>query len=281
MKIERNNSINRNKRQKNRYIKINNLTKFDKIKYGFGDFIRGCRFKYVKYKNFIKCNYFLLLNIFIISIIFGFLLCNYNQKVEKNNINKIDTKVCVLNKEITANLKYDFNIADINKKLSYLNRFIEQRLNQLNKEIASRNVIKRQKKIDSLRIASENKKLEKYTDKELELLASILFQEANIEPYLGQKMVVQTILNRVNSDKFPNNITDVIFEGNGSQFNGVWDDDFGFYTNENMDTVINTILYPLDNKILHFFVPECREGENYKVIYEIKGHVFTYKWKEN
>ena len=121
MKIERNNSINRNKRQKKRYIKINNLTKFDKIKYSFGDFIRWSRFKYVKYKNFIKCNYFLLLNIFIISIIFGFLLCNYNQKVERSNINKIDTKVCVLNKEITANLKYDFNITDINEKLSYLN----------------------------------------------------------------------------------------------------------------------------------------------------------------
>jgi len=283
MEIKRNNKINRNNRQKKRYIKFNNLTKIDKIKYGFKDFIRWSRFKHVKYKNFIKCNYFLLINIFIINILIGFLLCEYNRKVENdNNAYHINTKVCMLNEDISSNLKFDFNIDELKNKFECFNNILNDKINLLNKEISNRNMIKRQKEIEINRIASENEKLAKYTQDDLELLASITFKEANLEPYLGQKMVVQTILNRVNNDKFPDTIEKVVFQGNGSSFNGVRAKGFGFYTDKNMNAVINTILYPLDEDILYFFNPnKCRFDRNYKVIYNIGNHVFTYKWKEN
>lgn len=49
---------------------------------------------------------------------------------------------------------------------------------------------------------------------EEELLAAIIYCEAGIEPYDGKVAVGTVVLNRVNSQFFPNTITDVIYERN-------------------------------------------------------------------
>lgn len=48
------------------------------------------------------------------------------------------------------------------------------------------------------------------TDKERTELAQILFLEANTEPLEGQQAVVEVVFNRVLSDRYPDNVHDVL-----------------------------------------------------------------------
>lgn len=50
------------------------------------------------------------------------------------------------------------------------------------------------------------------TDGERDLLAAIVYAEANGQDVEGMRYVVDVILNRVDSDKFPGDITGVIFQ---------------------------------------------------------------------
>lgn len=52
------------------------------------------------------------------------------------------------------------------------------------------------------------------TEKERETLARLVYLEARGQSYLGQKAVVEVVLNRVLSDEFPNTIDDVIYQKN-------------------------------------------------------------------
>ena len=58
------------------------------------------------------------------------------------------------------------------------------------------------------------------TDEEVELLALVMLAEAEGESELGRRLVVDTILNRVDSDRHPNTIYDVIFQK--GQFTSMW-----------------------------------------------------------
>ena len=49
-------------------------------------------------------------------------------------------------------------------------------------------------------------------DEEFECMATSIFFEAALEPYEGKLAVGEVIMNRVNSDKFPDNICDVIHQ---------------------------------------------------------------------
>lgn len=52
------------------------------------------------------------------------------------------------------------------------------------------------------------------TDYEKGLLVMVVYREARGEPYDGMKAVVECVFNRVLSDKFPDNIYDVIYAEN-------------------------------------------------------------------
>lgn len=52
------------------------------------------------------------------------------------------------------------------------------------------------------------------TDEELELMARLVHAEAGNQDLYGRRLVADVILNRVESDSFPNNIHDVIYETN-------------------------------------------------------------------
>ncbi|MDQ1145676.1 N-acetylmuramoyl-L-alanine amidase [Bacillus sp. SORGH_AS 510] len=51
-----------------------------------------------------------------------------------------------------------------------------------------------------------------YSKHEIDLLARLVRAEAEIEPYQGKVAVACVVLNRVESDKFPNTIKDVIYQ---------------------------------------------------------------------
>lgn len=56
------------------------------------------------------------------------------------------------------------------------------------------------------------------TPEELELVAKIVYLEAGNQSSTGQRAVAEVIFNRVMSDKFPNTVTEVIFQKNPVQF---------------------------------------------------------------
>lgn len=60
----------------------------------------------------------------------------------------------------------------------------------------------------------------KFSDEDIDLLALVTMAEAEGEPEEGKRLVVDTILNRIDSDKFPNTVSDVVYQK--SQFSSMW-----------------------------------------------------------
>ena len=58
------------------------------------------------------------------------------------------------------------------------------------------------------------------TDEEIELIALVTMAEAEGESEYGKRLVIDTILNRVDHDKFPDSVEEVIYQP--SQFSSVW-----------------------------------------------------------
>lgn len=64
-----------------------------------------------------------------------------------------------------------------------------------------------------------------YVDQwEVELIAQVTMAEAESETDIGRRLVIDTILNRVDSELFPDNIYDVIYQED--QFSCMWDGRF-------------------------------------------------------
>lgn len=58
----------------------------------------------------------------------------------------------------------------------------------------------------------------------LELLATLLMAEAEGETELGKRLVIDTVLNRVDSRMFPNTLEDVVYQP--MAFSSIWDERF-------------------------------------------------------
>jgi len=93
-------------------------------------------------------------------------------------------------------------------------------------------------------------------DKDLELLAKAIHGEARGEPYEGQVAVGAVVLNRVESDEFPNNLRDVIYQAN--QFSAVEDGQINLTPNETSYKAARDALYGRDPSLgaLFFYNPK-------------------------
>lgn len=97
---------------------------------------------------------------------------------------------------------------------------------------------------------------EKYCDitisnEEIELLALLTMAEAEGEPIEGQRLVISTVLNRVDSEYFPNTIYDVIWQ----------DNQFSCMTNGRFERCI------IKDDIRNLVLEEVKSRTNYEVIY--------------
>ena len=72
-----------------------------------------------------------------------------------------------------------------------------------------------------------NPETEEYREEEfwddMELLALICVEEAEGESELGKRLVIDSVLNRVDSPNFPNTIWDVVYQANPPQYSCAWD----------------------------------------------------------
>lgn len=92
------------------------------------------------------------------------------------------------------------------------------------------------------------------TEGELELLACLVWAEARGEDQMGKRLVVDVVLNRVDSPSFPSTITDVIYQR--YQFSPVLDGSlqkaFTEVTPECYEAVAAELEQRTDSEILYF-----------------------------
>lgn len=89
------------------------------------------------------------------------------------------------------------------------------------------------------------------TNEEIELIALITMAEAEGECELGKRLVIDTILNRVDSEHFPNTVTEVIYQQD--QFTSMW--------NGRID-----VCYVMDD-ICQLVREELQSRQNYEVVF--------------
>ena len=109
------------------------------------------------------------------------------------------------------------------------------------------------------------------TDNEKELIARVVMSEAAYEDMIGKRLVVDTILNRVDSPAFPDSVHEVVYQD--GQFYKAYT-----YTQECMDAVEMEIYERLDYDVLWF----CADGYHPYGIpaYRHGGHYFNWRTKD-
>lgn len=108
-------------------------------------------------------------------------------------------------------------------------------------------------------------------ESDIDLLALVTMAEAEGESELGKRLVIDTILNRVDSDQFPDTVYDVIYQKN--QFTSMWngradrchvDDDIRRLVEEELVNRTNTdVLFFHAGKYGNYGTPLFPEGNHY------------------
>ena len=111
------------------------------------------------------------------------------------------------------------------------------------------------------------------SNEEFELLALVTMAEAEDESELGKRLVIDTVLNRVDSPHFPNTITDVIYQKH--QFTSMWN---GRYKKTYVDDYIrNLVLEELKNRTNSdvIFFRMDRYSDYGTPLFKEDGHYFS------
>lgn len=106
---------------------------------------------------------------------------------------------------------------------------------------------------------------------DIDLIALVTMAEAEGEPEEGKRLVIDVILNRVDSGKFPNTIKGVVYQK--GQFEAMWNgrvdrcevrDDIRKIVEEEMASRVNSkVLYFRTNHYHNFGTPELSVGNHY------------------
>lgn len=116
----------------------------------------------------------------------------------------------------------------------------------------------------------------KISQYELELLYMIVWAESGNQSVKGQAAVASVILNRLDSKYFPNDLEKVIYQGDGRQFNGVWRDEFGYYTDNTIKAVNQAIEKPsFDKDVVYFANVDSSSDINFIKNVILKNEVAT------
>lgn len=87
-------------------------------------------------------------------------------------------------------------------------------------------------------------------DIELETLARLVYAEAGNQDEIGKRLVIDTVLNRVDDSRFPNNINDVIYQ-KGQYSPSSHLDDYPLYE-EIYQLIIDELNNRYDSDVLYF-----------------------------
>lgn len=111
------------------------------------------------------------------------------------------------------------------------------------------------------------------SDEEIKLIALITLGEAEGESEEGKRLVIDTILNRVDSEYFPNTISEVIYQK--SQFSCVWNGrlDRVTVTDEVCDLVLDEINNRKNNEVMFFTAGAY--GKYGEPMFQVGNHYFS------
>lgn len=129
---------------------------------------------------------------------------------------------------------------------------------------------------ESIKVSEPIVESNKLSQEEVDLISRVVMTEAESEPFEGKLYVVDTILNRVDSKRFPNTVHEVIYQS--WQFTSMWD---GRYdrcsSNPELNNMINDEYENRTNRDVVFFTAD-KYGEYGKPSFRIGNHYFsTYK----
>lgn len=74
--------------------------------------------------------------------------------------------------------------------------------------------------VTTTKVVTEPKLICGLTEEEIDLIALVTMAEAEGEPEMGKRLVIDTILNRVDDSRFPNTVSGVVYQPN--QFEAMW-----------------------------------------------------------
>lgn len=111
------------------------------------------------------------------------------------------------------------------------------------------------------------------SDEEIKLIALITLGEAEGESEEGKRLVIDTILNRVDSEYFPNTITEVIYQP--SQFSCVWNGrlDRVTVTDDVCDLVLDEINGRKNDEVMFFTAGTY--GKYGEPMFQVGNHYFS------
>lgn len=121
-------------------------------------------------------------------------------------------------------------------------------------------------------VESSIKDMAELTDEDIDYLARVVYAEAGNQGLYGQQLVVDVILNRVDSPRFPNDLISVLNQpcqfsvvGSGA----IWTKT---PTEETYEAIMLELKERQDYDILFF----CAGGYNGNPAYKYKDHYFSY-----
>ncbi len=114
---------------------------------------------------------------------------------------------------------------------------------------------------------------ELYSDDEIDLLALVTMAEAEGECELGKRLVIDTVLNRVDSNHFPDTVYDVVYQPN--HFSSMWNGrvDRCSVKQDIRDLVLEEIKCRTNNDVIFF---NAKKYSKYgSPLFQVGNHCFS------
>lgn len=113
------------------------------------------------------------------------------------------------------------------------------------------------------------------SEEDIRLLALVTMAEAEGESEKGKRLVIDTILNRVDSKQFPNSIRGVIYQKN--QFTSTWNGRMArCYVKQDIKRLVKEELAHRTNSQVLYFTAG-RYGKYGRPMFRVGNHYFSYK----
>lgn len=136
---------------------------------------------------------------------------------------------------------------------TYHREFVENQINQGNQFTHYGNIPLENQTKQGAKQTEQVKLPAEYSQRDLQLMANAVYGEARGEPYEGQVAVAAVILNRIEDSKFPNTVSEVIFQERA--FTAVADGQIWLTPNERAKEAVLDALNgwdPTENALYYF-----------------------------
>lgn len=112
-----------------------------------------------------------------------------------------------------------------------------------------------------------------FTDEEIDLIALVTMAEAEGESEYGKRLVIDTIINRVNSEHFPDTVSEVIYQP--WQFESIWNGRVDrCYVDDYICELVREEMAELTDPYVMFFCAGDY-GQYGEPMYQVDNHYFS------